>query len=72
MLIPLLRLLARLPLSWLHRAGAVLGWAVYGLSPTYRRRLKENLYGSGLCDGAPPAASWSVRWPPRPAKASSS
>jgi len=53
MLIPLLRLLARLPLSWLHRAGAVLGWAVYGLSPTYRRRLKENLYGSGLCDGAP-------------------
>lgn len=52
-MIPLLRLLARLPLSWLHRAGAVLGWAVYGLSPKYRQRLKENLYASGVCDTEP-------------------
>lgn len=52
MIIPVLRLLARLPLSWLHRAGAVLGWAVYGLSPRYRRHLRENLYGSGLCADA--------------------
>lgn len=52
MIIPVLRLLARLPLSWLHRAGAVLGWAVYGLSPRYRRHLRENLYGSGLCGSA--------------------
>ena len=49
MLIPLLRLLARLPLPWLHRAGAALGWLVYWLSPTYARRLKENLYASGVC-----------------------
>ena len=53
MLIPLLRLLARLPLSWLHCAGAAFGWAVYGLSPKYRLRLKENLYASGVCDAEP-------------------
>jgi len=54
MLVPLLRLLARLPLKWLHRAGAGLGWLVYWLSPTYAARLRENLYASGVC--ADPAA----------------
>ena len=49
MLLSVLRLLARLPLSWLHRAGTALGWMVYGLSPTYARRLRENLYSSGIC-----------------------
>jgi KDO2-lipid IV(A) lauroyltransferase len=48
MLLAVLRLLARLPLSWLHGAGAVLGWLVYGCSPTYARRLRENLYASGV------------------------
>jgi KDO2-lipid IV(A) lauroyltransferase len=43
------RLLARLPLSWLHRAGAALGWLVYGLSPSYAARLRENLFASGVC-----------------------
>lgn len=47
----LLRALARLPLSWLHGAGVALGWIVYGLSARYQRRLQENLYGSGLCQG---------------------
>jgi KDO2-lipid IV(A) lauroyltransferase len=29
--------------------GAVLGWVVYGVSPTYRARFKENLFASGVC-----------------------
>jgi Kdo2-lipid IVA lauroyltransferase/acyltransferase len=46
-----LRLAARLPLAWLHRAGAALGWMVYWSSPTYAARLRENLYASGVCAG---------------------
>ena len=38
-----LRSLAHLPLAALHRLGSVLGWAIYGMSPTYRRHLRENL-----------------------------
>jgi KDO2-lipid IV(A) lauroyltransferase len=40
---PVLRLIARLPLSFLHRLGTVLGWTMYGMSPTYRRHVRENL-----------------------------
>jgi KDO2-lipid IV(A) lauroyltransferase len=46
----LLRLLAALPLSVLHALGAALGWAMYGISPTYRRHLKENLDRAGYRD----------------------
>ena len=46
----LLRLAARLPLAALHRLGSVLGWAVYGISPTYRRHLRENLALAGYAD----------------------
>jgi len=45
----LMRLGARMPLAALHFLGAGLGWLVYGLSPTYRRRCRENLRASGLC-----------------------
>ncbi|MBM3343766.1 MAG: lysophospholipid acyltransferase family protein [Betaproteobacteria bacterium] len=46
-------LAARLPLRALHGIGALLGWAVYWGSPTYSRRLRENLHQSGVCaDGA--------------------
>jgi len=51
MLVALFRLLARLPLSWLHGTGAALGWLVYWCSPAYSARLRENLYGSGVCAG---------------------
>jgi Kdo2-lipid IVA lauroyltransferase/acyltransferase len=37
------RLLARLPLSWLHRLGGWAGWLTYWSSPAYRRRLRANL-----------------------------
>ena len=51
MLVAVFRLLARIPLSWLHVAGAMLGRLVYGCSPTYAARLRENLYASGVCSG---------------------
>ena len=54
MLVPVLRLAARVPLQWLHVAGAAVGWLVYWLSPAYAARLKENLFASGVCDS--PAA----------------
>jgi KDO2-lipid IV(A) lauroyltransferase len=36
-------LLARLPLSVLHRLGTLLGWVLYWLSGSYAARLRENL-----------------------------
>ncbi|HVL75082.1 MAG TPA: lysophospholipid acyltransferase family protein [Noviherbaspirillum sp.] len=47
MLVTLFRLLSRLPLSWLHAMGAGLGWLVYLSSPTYRRRMKQNIARAG-------------------------
>ena len=46
----LLQLLAALPLSLLHALGTVLGWTMYGISPTYRRNLKANLALAGYTD----------------------
>lgn len=45
-----LSLIAGLPLRVLHALGSVLGWAMYGISPTYRRHLRENLKQAGLDD----------------------
>ena len=46
----LLRLAARLPLRLLHAVGSVLGWAIYGISPIFRRRLRANLAQAGFTD----------------------
>jgi len=43
MMLLVVRLLALLPLRALHLLGAALGWIVYAASPTYRRRMRENL-----------------------------
>ena len=43
-----LGLIARLPLRVLQALGSVLGWAIYGMSPTYRRHLRANLAQAGL------------------------
>ncbi|MBI2313429.1 MAG: lysophospholipid acyltransferase family protein [Betaproteobacteria bacterium] len=51
MLQGLLRLAAGLPLGFIQGLGFLLGWLVYWLSPTYRRRLRENLARSGICAG---------------------
>ena len=48
MIAPVLRLLARLPLAWLHAFGALLGWLVYFASPRYAARMRENLGASGI------------------------
>jgi KDO2-lipid IV(A) lauroyltransferase len=45
-----LRLIAKLPLPLLHALGSVLGWALYGISPTYRRNLRDNLRQAGYHD----------------------
>ena len=45
-----LRLYSRLPLRLLHGLGSVLGWLIYGTSPTYRRHLRENLQRAGYRD----------------------
>lgn len=50
MLIAILRIIARLPLSWLHAVGAVLGRLAYWSSTKYAARLRENLYASGVCE----------------------
>jgi len=47
MLVLLFRLLSRFPLPVLHMLGAALGWLVYWLSPSYRRRLRGNLERAG-------------------------
>ena len=48
----LMSLAARFSLRILHQLGALLGWATYGLSPTYRRHLRENLAAAGYTDAA--------------------
>jgi KDO2-lipid IV(A) lauroyltransferase len=46
----LLRLIGKLPLPLLHALGTVLGWAIYGMSPTYRRNLRFNLAQAGYAE----------------------
>jgi len=48
MLVHLFRLLSKLPLRALHGLGAALGWLVYLASPSYRRRLRDNLTQAGF------------------------
>ncbi len=50
MLLSLARLLSRLPLSLLHRLGALAGRIVYVASPRYRHYLRENLRAAGYLD----------------------
>jgi KDO2-lipid IV(A) lauroyltransferase len=46
----LLRFAGKLPLPLLHALGSVLGWTIYGISPTYRRNLRANLRQAGYTD----------------------
>ena len=48
MLVTLFRLLSGLPLPVLHAMGAALGWLVYLASPSYRRRMKDNITRAGF------------------------
>ena len=49
MLIWFLKLVARLPLRWFHRAGVVVGWLMYWSWPSYAKSLRENLRASAIC-----------------------
>ncbi|MBC8058061.1 MAG: lipid A biosynthesis acyltransferase, partial [Rhizobiales bacterium] len=44
----LFRLLARVPLRFMHALGALLGWLVWWLAPTYRRRFVTNAETAGF------------------------
>ena len=48
----LFKCIAALPLGAVHAIGGALGKAVFWLSPTYRRRLRENLAQAGYSDPA--------------------
>ncbi|MBP0600348.1 lysophospholipid acyltransferase family protein [Herbaspirillum sp. LeCh32-8] len=47
MLVSLFRLLSFLPLPALHAIGVATGWLVFLASPSYRRRLKDNINRAG-------------------------
>ncbi len=47
-MLPLLRWFSRRPLRLLHAWGVALGWLAYALSPSYRRRLRENAALAGI------------------------
>jgi KDO2-lipid IV(A) lauroyltransferase len=49
-MLTLLRWLARLPIRVMHGMGALFGWLVYALSPSYRRRLQANVAAAGFGD----------------------
>ncbi|UCH48939.1 MAG: lysophospholipid acyltransferase family protein [Betaproteobacteria bacterium] len=53
MLTGLLRIFAKLPLAWLHSTGRILGWLAYLFSPSYAKRLRDNLLNSGICPDRP-------------------
>lgn len=55
-MLPLLRWLSRRPLWVLHALGAILGWLAWGLSPSYRRRLRANAELAGVPAAARRAA----------------
>jgi len=42
------QLLSRMPLPWMQRLGAGLGWLVWWLSPSYRRNFKSNVQAAGV------------------------
>lgn len=47
MLVSLFRFFSHFPLPVLHALGAALGWLVYLLSPSHRRRMRENMRQAG-------------------------
>lgn len=55
MLLRLFQLLSVLPLPLLHAVGVVAGWVVYAVSPTYRRRMRDNLQRAGYLHLLPAA-----------------
>lgn len=57
MLLRLFQWLSALPLPLMHALGAAAGWLVYAASPTYRRRLRDNLALAGYAHLLRPAVA---------------
>ncbi|MRW90976.1 lysophospholipid acyltransferase family protein [Duganella sp. FT80W] len=57
MLVPIFRFLSIFPLSFLHALGAALGWVVYWASPSYRRRMRDNMRQAGFSQHLPAAVA---------------
>jgi len=57
MLVSIFRFLSIFPLPVLHAAGAVLGWVVYWASPSYRRRMRDNMRQAGVSEHLPAAVA---------------
>ena len=55
MLVLLFRVLAQLPLRWMHWLGARAGWLVYRFSSRYRQHLTDNLSRAGYAELLPQA-----------------
>ena len=55
MLLRLFQVLSVLPLPLLHAIGVVAGWVVYAASPTYRRRMRDNVQRDGYLHLLPAA-----------------
>jgi KDO2-lipid IV(A) lauroyltransferase len=55
MLVSLFRFLSIFPLPFLHALGAALGWLVYLGSPSYRRRMRDNMRQAGYAEHLPAA-----------------
>jgi KDO2-lipid IV(A) lauroyltransferase len=55
MLLRIFRFFSIFPLPVLHALGSALGWIVYGLSPSYRRRMRDNITRAGHADQLPQA-----------------
>ena len=57
MLLRLFQCLSIFPLPVLHALGAAAGWLVYALSPSYRRRMRDNLKAAGYAHLLPAAVT---------------
>ncbi|TFW30656.1 lysophospholipid acyltransferase family protein [Duganella callida] len=55
MLVPIFRFLSIFPLPVLHAMGATLGWVIYLLAPSYRRRMRQNMALAGYTQYLPAA-----------------
>jgi KDO2-lipid IV(A) lauroyltransferase len=53
----LFRMLAWLPLAWLHRLGSLLGWLAAWLYASYAARTRENFQRSGLVQDQEPSSA---------------
>ncbi|WEF32388.1 lysophospholipid acyltransferase family protein [Pseudoduganella chitinolytica] len=57
MLLRIFRFFSIFPLPLLHCLGSMLGWLVYWLSPSYRRRMRDNITQAGFAASLPQAVA---------------